>query len=74
MLTLYGTRGCHLCEVAEALLHQAGSARALRWQSVDIALDDALVAAYGERLPVLRKDDGRELDWPFSLLDVLALA
>ena len=73
-LTLYGTRGCHLCDVAEGLLRQASAARALDWVYVDIALDDALVAAYGERIPVLRHADGRELGWPFSLLDILRLA
>lgn len=73
-LTLYGTRGCHLCDVAEGLLHQAALARALDWAYVDIALDEALVAAYGERIPVLRHADGRVLGWPFSLLDILRLA
>lgn len=73
-LTLYGTRGCHLCDVAEALLRQAAAARAIDWDYVDIALDEGLVAALGERIPVLRRADGRELGWPFSLLDVLHLA
>ena len=40
MLTLYGTAGCHLCDQAEALLQQAGRARAIEWRYVDIA-DDA---------------------------------
>lgn len=73
MLTLYGTTGCHLCDQAETLLRQAGGARALEWCYVDIALDEALVAQYGTRIPVLRADDGRELGWPFSLLDILGL-
>lgn len=71
-LTLYGTRGCHLCDVAEALLRQVSAARPLDWTYVDIALDEALVASHGERIPVLRREsDGRELGWPFSLLDML---
>lgn len=73
MLTLYGTTGCHLCDQAEALLRQAAAARALEWRYVDIALDEALVARYGTRIPVLQVDDGRELGWPFSLLDILRL-
>lgn len=73
-LTLYGTTGCHLCDQAEALLRQAAAARALKWRYVDIALDEALVAEYGTRIPVLRTPDGRELGWPFSLLDLLRLA
>lgn len=74
MITLYGTRGCHLCDVAEGLLTQVARARALAWAYCDIALDDRLVAQYGERIPVLRHEDGRELGWPFSLLDVIRLA
>ncbi|MDZ4298099.1 MAG: glutaredoxin family protein [Moraxellaceae bacterium] len=70
-LVLLGTSACHLCEQAQAFLVQANSARALSWQLKDIALDDALVERYGERIPVLLRDDGAELNWPFSLLDVL---
>jgi hypothetical protein len=73
-LVLYGTSGCHLCDQAEALLKTAAGARALDWRYVDIALDDALVARYGSRIPVLLARDGRELGWPFSLLDILRLA
>lgn len=74
MLTLYGTQGCHLCDKAEALLRYAALARAIEWRYVDIALDPALVEQYGTRIPVLTGTEGRELGWPFSLLDILALA
>lgn len=74
MLTLYGTRGCHLCDEAEALLQAASAARPLQWVYVDIALDEALVARYGTRIPVLCDTAGQELGWPFSLLDILRLA
>lgn len=73
-LILLGTRGCHLCDIAEALLRQAAAARSLQWEYRDIALDEALVSRYGERIPVLLLPDGRELGWPFSLLDILTLA
>lgn len=74
MLTLYGTRGCHLCDRAEALLCQAADARLFQWYYVDIALDADLVERYGDRIPVLLAGDGREIGWPFSLLDILSLA
>lgn len=77
MLTLYGTVGCHLCDEAEQLLKAANAARPFAWQYVDIALDDALVARYGIRIPVLLRQEGdrqHELSWPFSLLDILALS
>jgi hypothetical protein len=73
-LILLGTRGCHLCDDAEALLRQVAVARSLQWEYRDIALDEALVCRYGERIPVLLLPDGRELGWPFSLLDILKLA
>jgi hypothetical protein len=65
-LILYGTEGCHLCDEAEALLRQAG----LHWESVDIAEDDALLARYGTRIPVLSGANGNELDWPFQQRDL----
>lgn len=69
---LYGTSGCHLCELAQDLLEKAGRARELSWRQVDIAQDDVLVERYGESIPVLRDErDGRELQWPFSLLDLM---
>ncbi len=62
-LLLYGTRYCHLCEQAEALLEAAGIAA----EYVDIASDDALLEKYRIRIPVLRRDDsGAELGWPFD--------
>lgn len=62
-LLLYGTRHCHLCEQAEALLEAAG----MNAEHVDIATDDALLEKYRIRIPVLLRDDnGAELGWPFD--------
>ncbi len=74
MLTLYGTQGCHLCDEAEMVLAQAQMAISFNWQYIDVALDDNLVKKYGIRIPVLRKETGQELGWPFSLLDVVDFA
>lgn len=69
---LYGTPGCHLCDEAQALLETAARSRRFGWRYVDIALDDALVDRYGTRIPVLQDArDGRELQWPFGLLDLM---
>ncbi|HHJ38199.1 MAG: hypothetical protein AXA67_03660 [Methylothermaceae bacteria B42] len=60
---LYGTYACHLCEQAQAILQQLG----LRYEAIDIALDDLLNEQYGVRIPVLRcRYCGWELDWPFD--------
>ena len=62
MLTLYGTSACHLCELAEDLLERSGA----QFRTVDIADSDALFERYGLTIPVLRREDGAELNWPFS--------
>lgn len=70
MLTLYGTAGCHLCEEAEDRL----AALSLPAHRVDIADDAALLERYGVRIPVLKRDDGAELGWPFTAAEILSFA
>jgi hypothetical protein len=63
-LILYQRDDCHLCDQALDVLAAAG---APEFDSVWIDHDAALLARFGERIPVLqRQDDGRELDWPFD--------
>ena len=70
----YMTLGCHLCEEAARLLQPLVPVDGITVEEIDIARSDALVAEYGNRIPVLRRsDDGRELDWPFTVDDVLRL-
>lgn len=74
-VTLYTTAGCHLCEQARTLLLTVDPQ--LEIQLVDVADDDALMAAYGERIPVIRYGEGepggqKELAWPFGLLEARA--
>lgn len=60
---LYQRDDCHLCDLALAMLAEA---RFPAFDSVFIEGNDALEAAYGHRVPVLRDTrDGLELDWPF---------
>ena len=61
---LYQRDDCHLCDLALAVLAEA---RAPAFESVFIDDDSALEAAYGHRVPVLRRVDGGELDWPFDV-------
>ncbi|MGS3174033.1 glutaredoxin family protein [Aeromonas sanarellii] len=70
MLTLFHTDGCHLCEQAWALVKQAGLAGLTR--RCDILDDDAWLAAYRVRIPVLCDEGGRELGWPFTLAELQA--
>lgn len=59
--------GCSLCVRARELVEQAAPQVTIR--EVDVAADEELIQAWGERIPVLR-DGERTLAWPFSLLDI----
>ena len=69
---LFGTLGCHLCEIAEAEVMPLVE-RGLLVELVDIADPEDLTDVYGLRIPVLRRTDtGAELDWPFDTEQVVA--
>jgi len=62
-LTVLGRSGCHLCDDALAVLCRLLSEPALadvRLEEVDIESDEALLAGYLERIPVIVLD-GEEL-------------
>lgn len=67
-IVLYTTLGCHLCVEAEVLIHQA---KPMHWalEKVDVAEDDELLEAYGEKIPVVEVG-GKQLFWPFSLVEL----
>ena len=51
-LVLLGRPGCHLCDDARAILERVGAT----FTELDITTDDALHAAYLERIPVVLLD------------------
>ena len=51
-LVLYSRPGCHLCDDARAIIERVGAPFA----EIDITTDDALHAAYLERIPVVVLD------------------
>ncbi|HUR85080.1 MAG TPA: glutaredoxin family protein [Solirubrobacteraceae bacterium] len=51
-LVLYGRPGCHLCDDARVVLAGIGEP----FTEIDITIDDALHAAYLERIPVVALD------------------
>jgi glutaredoxin len=60
-LTVLGREGCHLCEEALGVVRRLlGGRDDVRLETVDIESDDALLAAYLERIPVIALD-GEEL-------------
>ncbi len=69
---LFSTTGCHLCEVAEALLMPFVE-HGLLVELVDIAEREDWVEQYGLSIPVLRRcDTGTELKWPFEAEQVVS--
>ena len=63
---LFGTLGCHLCEVAESVLLPFVE-HGLLVELLDIVEREEWVDHYALRIPVLRREDsGAELDWPFD--------
>jgi hypothetical protein len=68
---LYQRDDCHLCDLALAVLAEA---RMPAFESVFIDDDSALEVVYGHRVPVLRRADGRELDWPFDAMTAAEFA
>jgi len=67
VITLYSTEGCHLCEMAFALLNQANVASQV--EVIDIAFDDELFSRYGVTIPVVSYQ-GSELNWPFDFSEL----
>ena len=69
---LLGTLGCHLCEVAEAVLMPFVE-HGLLVELIDISEREDWVETYGLRIPVLRRvDNGAELNWPFEATQVVS--
>jgi glutaredoxin len=69
--TLFQRDDCHLCDQALAVLAEA---RFPDFASVWIDDDEALELRYGARVPVLRRRDGVELEWPFDVAAVRRFA
>jgi glutaredoxin len=62
-VTLYTRPGCHLCDDARVALKQLQAATPFELEEVDIETDDALHAAYLERIPVICVDGEHVSDY-----------
>ena len=70
-LTLFSTSGCHLCELAAAVVAEVSpTVGGIALEVVDIAESDVLFERYGLLIPVLRHADGDELSWPFAAVSL----
>lgn len=61
LLTVYGREYCHLCHDMVAALEALRPAHGFRLEVVDVDGDEALEARYGERVPVLAGEGGKEI-------------
>jgi hypothetical protein len=59
-VVLYGKAGCCLCDEARAAVAEVRARHPFELDELDVSLDPALHAEYGERIPVLALD-GEEL-------------
>jgi glutaredoxin len=58
-VTLYTRRGCHLCEVAKAIIDEVRAEQPFELVVIDVDRDPALRARYTDDVPVIAVD-GRE--------------
>lgn len=59
---VYSKPGCHLCEVAEAIVERVCAELGVGWERIDILDDPELTQAYGEQIPVTFVD-GKQHDF-----------
>lgn len=69
-VTLFTTAGCHLCELADAILQSLSAENDLVFTHREIGDDDRLTERYGVIIPVIRFEDETELNWPFTQSDI----
>ena len=62
-VTLYTRPGCHLCDEARAKLETLRARHEFEIREVNIETDDALHAAYLERIPVICLDGEHVSDY-----------
>ena len=58
-IVIYGKPECHLCDDARAVLVRVGAP----FEEIDITTDDALHAAYLERIPVVTIDGQEHFEY-----------
>lgn len=72
-LILYGTEGCHLCDLAQKVITKVGLFEHVKL--IDIAEgpeSEQLINLYGEKIPVLLDTATHDvLCWPFDEMGLL---
>lgn len=60
-LILYSREYCHLCHEMSAALEALQSHHNFRFEIIDVDENDTLEARYGEFVPLLAGEDGKEI-------------
>jgi glutaredoxin len=55
-VVLYSRPGCHLCDEARRVIVSVRARQPFAFDEIDIETDDALLRAYGIRIPVVTID------------------
>ncbi|OGO42357.1 MAG: hypothetical protein A2Z04_05215 [Chloroflexi bacterium RBG_16_57_9] len=63
---LYSRPECHLCEDAKTILNRLQPEFGFSIEEIDISRDAALMDRYGEKIPVIVFENGREVVAPVS--------
>jgi len=73
VLLLYSTSGCHLCELAKALVDNVPLSHQFTLKIIDIANNDRLFEKYGISIPVIKFEHSpQELFWPFNFEELMS--
>ncbi|MDH4352725.1 MAG: glutaredoxin family protein [Actinomycetota bacterium] len=62
-ITLLGKPGCHLCDDARAVVARVAAELDVPWEELDISADPALLAQWGEQIPVTLVDGVQHDYW-----------
>lgn len=68
---IYTKKDCCLCDEAKAEILEARKQREFRLEVVDIETDPALMAEYGEQIPVIFVNDRKAFKFRLSSDDLL---
>lgn len=66
VLTLYIGESCHLCDQARQVVLPVITGTDWALEEVVITGNEALMAVYGIRIPVVKTSAGVEKGWPFT--------
>jgi glutaredoxin len=71
LITLYTRAGCHLCEEAKRVLHEARQRAAFDYEERDIDRDPDLLRQYNEEVPVIVIDGRKAFKYKVEMKELL---